>query len=395
MTTAKKDCYDVLGVERQASQDEIKKAYRKMAVQFHPDKNPGNEEAEEKFKEVSEAYEILSDEQKRKQYDQFGHQAFSPGAGGGGGGGFGGFGGVDLEEALRTFMGAFGGGGGSIFDDFFGGGGGGRRTERAGRGSDLRFDLEIDFEESVFGSQRDLSYNVMNQCGHCSGVGAEPGTSKETCNQCGGSGQTVSSSGLFHVRQVCNRCQGTGEMIASPCKKCSGVGRVKGKQSLTIKIPAGVETGSRLRVAAKGEGGVRGGGAGDLYVVLHVRTHEVFQRHDDDIFCEIPIPYSTASLGGEIEVPTIHGTAKLKIPAGTESGKVFRLRGKGVTGQRGFRSGDQHTRVLVEVPSSLSGKQKKALKGFAELLDQKNHPLQKQFRDRIKSFFAKRESMKS
>jgi molecular chaperone DnaJ len=372
----KKDYYELLEVARDASQDDIKKAYRRMAVKYHPDKNPGDTEAEEKFKEISEAYEILSNPQKRQQYDQFGHRAFQ--GGGGPGAGFqGGFGGIDLEEALRTFMGAFGGGGGgSIFDDFFGGAQGGRRGggRTANRGADLRFDLEIDFEEAVIGSERDIAFPVMEECKACSGSGAAKGSKKETCSQCNGQGAVVSSNGFFHMRQACNVCGGTGQVIKNPCTACHGNGRVKGRRSLTLKIPPGVETGSRLRVAGKGEGGMRGGPAGDLYVVLHVRPHGFFKRQDQDIYCEIPVPVHIATLGGDVEVPTIHGYAKLKIPAGTDSGRVFRLRGKGVAAHGAHRNGDQHIQVKLEVPKSLNGAQKREFDVWAKALKDKSYP---------------------
>ncbi len=397
MPTAKRDYYEVLGVGRSAGADEIKKAYRKLAVKYHPDKNPGNVEAEEKFKEATEAYEILSDPQKRQKYDQFGHQAFAPG--GGGGFGAGGFEGIDLEEALRTFMGAFGGGGGgrggSIFDDFFGGGGGAARGSRrdANRGNDLRFDLEIDFEEAVFGSQRDLTFNVMDECKECRGTGAEAGSKRETCPQCKGTGQSITSNGFFHVRQTCSMCGGAGEIIRQPCRTCRGSGRVKNRRTITLKIPAGVETGSRLRVAGKGENGLRGGPPGDLYVVLHVREHELFKRRDEDIFVQVPIPYPVAALGGEIQVPTIHGYAKLKIPPGTESGKVFRLRGRGLKGVGTFGNGDQHVVVMVETPERLSHKQRKALDEYARLLEAQNHPEANKLKTRAKAFYERRDRL--
>lgn len=385
----KKDYYEVLGLSRNATADEIKKAYRKLAVQYHPDKNPGNVEAEERFKEISEAYEVLSDPEKRERYDRFGHQAFGPGRGAG----FGGFQGIDLEEALRTFMGAFGGGGG-IFDDFFGGGR--RRGSRpeANRGSDLRFDLEIDFEEAVFGSRRDLSFGVMDACPDCSGTGAVKGSQKQSCSRCNGSGMMVSSNGFFHVRQTCNACGGTGETIKDPCRTCHGSGRVKAQRTLTLKIPPGVETGSRLRVSGKGEGGLRGGGAGDLYVVLHVRPHEFFQRKDEDLYCRIPIPYTTAALGGDIEVPTIHGHARLRIPPGTESGKVFRLRNKGITGIGHFRPGDQHVEIVVEVPPKLGHRQKRALQEYAETISDDDHPLVRDLKEKTEEFYRRKEELK-
>lgn len=389
----KRDYYEVLGIARGATAEEIKKAYRKMAVKFHPDKNPGDKEAEEKFKEASEAYEVLSDQTKRQQYDQFGHAAFGRRGGGGGGGGFGGFGGVDLEEALRTFMGANGGGGGgSIFENFFGGGGRQRDPNAPQAGSDLRFDLEIDFEEAVLGSSREIRINVNETCPECKGSGAEPGSGKRTCSDCGGSGQVISGGGFLQFRQTCPTCRGTGEVIEKPCSNCRGQGLVRNKRTIDIKIPAGVETGSRLRVAGKGEGGLRGGPAGDLYIVLHVHEHEFFQRNDLDIVCEVPLPFHIAMLGGELSVPTIHGNATLKIPAGTESGKVFRIRGKGITNAR-YGTGDQHIVVQIEVPQGLSGKEKKKLQDAVKILNDKHFPLSQKLKKAASKFYAHKKAL--
>ncbi len=396
---AKRDYYEVLGVARGATAEEIKKSYRKLAVQFHPDKNPGNKEAEEKFKEISEAYEVLSDEQKRQRYDQFGHAAFGGGGGGGGPGGFrgggaGGFGGIDLEEALRTFMGAFGGGGGGgggIFDDSFGGGGG--RRDGTARGSDLRVDLEIDFEEAVFGSTRELSLTVMDECAACHGSGAEPGSRPEVCRRCAGSGMVVSGGGFFQVRQTCPACGGAGQMIANPCRACHGEGRVKARRAIQLKIPAGVETGSRLRLAGKGEGGARGGEAGDLYVVIHVREHEVFQRRGDDVFCDMPVPFHLAALGGDLEVPTIHGYATLKVPAGVESGTVMRIKGKGVASLRGGAPGDQHVRLRIEVPDRLDRKQRDLARQLAEGLRDDDFPGMRAVRRTAAGFYERKSRM--
>ena len=391
MPEAKKDFYETLGVAREASADEIKKAYRKLALKYHPDRNPGDKTAEEQFKRITEAYEVLSDPQKRQQYDQFGHAAFGQGAGPGGYPGGGGFGGIDLEEALRTFMGAFGGGG-SIFDNFFGGGGEEGRHE-AHRGSDLRFDLEIDFEEAVLGSSREVQIPVLEACGECSGSGAEPGSRREKCRQCDGRGMVVSSRGFFQVRQTCPVCQGTGQVIAKPCRVCHGEGRVKTRRTLQLKIPAGVETGSRLRLVGKGEAGARGGPAGDLYVVLHVRAHDVFERHDEDIYSEVPVPFTVAALGGEIDVPTVHGPAKLKIPAGTESGRVFRLRSQGVTNPRSGIEGDHHVRIRIEVPQKLGGKQRRAMEELASMLEDSNYPDRVEFLRRVKRFYDRKAAM--
>jgi molecular chaperone DnaJ len=399
MASEKQDYYELLGIAKGAEADEIKKAYRKMAVKYHPDKNPGDKASEEKFKEVSEAYEVLSDAGKRQQYDQFGHAAFGAGRGrgGGGGGGFGGggggFGGIDLEEALRTFMGASGGGGGSIFENFFGGGGGRSRNPNAPQqGSDLRFDLNIDFEEAVLGSHREIRINVNETCGGCKGTGAERGSGKRTCSACGGAGQVISGGGFVQFRQTCPTCQGAGEVIEKPCSKCHGQGLIRNKRTIDVKIPGGVETGSRLRVAGRGEGGRRGGPAGDLYIVLHVHDHEFFKRNDLDIVCEVPVPFQTAMLGGEVQVPTIHGNADLKIPAGTESGKIFRLRGKGIVSPR-YGSGDQHIVIQIEIPQGLSGKEKKKLQEAAGILNDKHFPLTQKMRKAAETFYAHKKAL--
>ena len=395
MPTQKKDYYELLGIAKGASADEIKKAYRKLAIKYHPDKNPGDKAAEEHFKEFSEAYEVLSDTTKRQQYDQFGHAAFGAGRGGGGGGfGGGGFGGIDLEEALRTFMGASGGGGGgSIFDNFFGGGGGRSRNPNAPQqGADLRFDLDIDFEEAVLGSSREIRININESCAACKGTGAEPGSGKQTCKDCGGAGQVISGGGFVQFRQTCPTCRGAGEVISKPCSACHGQGLVRNKRTIDVKIPSGVETGSRLRVAGRGEGGRRGGPAGDLYIVLHVREHEFFKRNDLDIICEVPVPFHTAMLGGSVQVPTIHGNAELKIPAGTESGKIFRMRGKGINNPR-YGTGDQHIVVQIEIPQGLSGKEKKKLQEAADILNDKHFPLTQKMRKAADKFYAHKKAL--
>ncbi len=393
MASQKQDYYELLGLSKGASAEEIKKAYRKMAVKHHPDKNPGDKAAEEKFKEVSEAYEVLSDTTKRQQYDQFGHAAFGAGRGSGGGGfGGGGFGGIDLEEALRTFMGASGGGG-SIFENFFGGRGGRTRNPNAPQqGADLRFDLDIDFEEAVLGSSREIRININETCALCKGTGAEPGSGKRTCKDCGGAGQVISGGGFVQFRQTCPTCRGAGEVIKKPCLACHGQGLARNKRTIDVKIPAGVETGSRLRVAGRGEGGRRGGPSGDLYIVLHVRDHDFFKRNDLDIICEIPVPFHTATLGGDVSVPTIQGNATLKIPAGTESGKVFRMRGKGVTSPR-YGTGDQHIVVKIEVPQGLSGKEKKKLLEAASILNDKHFPLTQKMRKAAETFYAHKKAL--
>ena len=388
MATGKRDYYEVLGVDRDASDSEIKKAYRKLAIQYHPDKNPGDHDAEERFKEISEAYEVLADPAKKQRYDQFGHQAFGPGRGGFGGG----FGGIDLEEALRTFMGAFGGGG-SIFDDFFGTGRRGGEREAPNRGADLRYDLEIDFEHAAFGAQQTLHLPIMEACTDCQGSGAAPGSKMQTCSRCGGQGVLQTSTGFFQMRQTCSTCGGTGRVIGTPCATCRGAGRVKERKTITLRIPPGVETGSRLRLAGKGEGGVRGGPAGDLYVVIHVKEHEFFKRQDFDVFCEMPVPIHVAALGGEIQVPTIHGYARLKIPSGTQGGAMFRLRGKGLPDPHGGRPGDQHVRVAVEVPERLNGSQKRMLQRFAESTGDTNYAQAKRVRRLAEKLFARRDEV--
>ncbi len=392
----KTDYYELLGLAKGATAEEIKKAYRKMAVKYHPDKNPGDKAAEEKFKEVSEAYEVLSDDSKRAQYDQFGHAAFGHGRGAGGGYGGGGFGGIDLEEALRTFMGASGGGGGgSIFDNFFGGGGRARRNPNAPQqGADLRFDLDIDFEEAVLGSKREIRINVNETCTHCNGSGAEPGSSKRTCPDCGGAGQVVSGGGFVQFRQTCPTCRGSGEVIEKPCSACHGQGLVRHKRNIEVRIPSGVETGSRLRVAGRGEGGKRGGPAGDLYIVLHVREHEFFKRNDLDIVCEVPVPFHIAALGGDVSVPTIQGNATLKIPAGTENGKVFRMRGKGINSPR-YGTGDQHILVQIEIPQGLSGKDKKKFEEMTKILNDKHFPLTQKMRKSAKTFYDHKKALEN
>jgi len=391
MATEKKDYYEVLGVSRDAGKDEIKKAYRKLAIKYHPDKNPDDTAAEENFKVATEAYEVLSDEDKRHKYDQFGHAAFGPGRSAGAGG----FGGVDLDEALRTFMGAFGsgggGGGGSIFENFFGGSGGGR--ESSNRGSDLRFDLEIDFEEAVFGSKRDLSYSVSVECDSCDGKGAAPGSKKATCPTCKGQGQVLTSNGLFHMRQTCPDCAGAGQVISNPCTKCRGTGQSKGKRSITVRIPPGVETGSRLRVKSKGEGGLMGGPAGDLYVIMHVKPHPIFERHDLDLVIELPISFETAALGGEAQVPTLEGSSKIKIPLGTQNGRMLRLKNKGVKDPRGYGHGDLHIRVKVEVPTHLHGKAKKVFQQLEENLGESQYPDQAKFSKQSDEFAHRREEL--
>ncbi len=386
----KRDYYEVLGVPRSAAADEIKTAYRKLALKHHPDRNAGNKEAEEKFKELSEAYEILGDAEKRQVYDQYGHaglkSAFGPG-------------GFDfsrdfthLSDLQDIFGDLFGGGAGGVFEEFFGRSAGRRGGgSRAARGADLRFDLEIDFEESVFGVEREITLPISEECSGCGGSGSEAGQKKETCRHCGGRGVVVSASGFFRVQQDCPSCGGRGEIVTHPCRECGGSGMVKARKRLALKIPAGVETGSRLRLAGKGEGGSRGGGPGDLYVVLHVRPHHLFQRQGNDLFCEAPISMEVAVLGGEISVPTLDGWARIRIAPGTENGKLFRLRGKGAPDPGGYDRGDLHVRVVMETPQNLSGAQRKAFRDLLAACGPGNYPALTEFRRQVEEFMARRQ----
>jgi molecular chaperone DnaJ len=387
----KRDYYEVLGVSRSASSDELKKAYRKLAMQFHPDRNPDNKEAAEKFKEVCEAYEVLSDADKRQRYDQYGHDgmksAFGPG-------------GFDFGRDFShsgdfqdLFENIFGGG----FGDIFGGGGGQSRRSRnpnaAQRGDDLRFDLEIDFEEALFGSEREVDLTVSDTCDVCGGSGAASGSARETCRQCGGHGFVVVGGGFIQMRQTCPVCNGEGTLIRTPCKRCGGSGRVKAPRHIALRIPKGVETGSRLRLSGKGESGLRGGPAGDLYVVLHVREHDIFQRQDDDLVCTVHVSPVVAALGGDIDIPTPDGHARIKLPAGTPNGKVFRLRDKGMPSLNGG-CGDLHVRVEIEVPAHLSSKQKRMLEEFAAQCTPDNYPECAKLNKGVEAFFARRDALR-
>ena len=387
MATGKKeDYYELLGIARTATEEELKKAYRKKAVQFHPDKNPGNKDSEEMFKKVSEAYEALKDPDKRAAYDRYGHAAFQQtgtGPRGSGGGGF-----HDPFDIFREVFGqqSGGGGGGGIFDQFFGGEGGGAGSG-PGRGSDLRYDLEITLEEAAQGVEKEVSFRKLGHCGHCHGSGAEPGSKRTTCPTCHGAGQVTTSRGFFHVRQACPTCQGAGKRLDKPCAKCHGEGRVNESTKINVRIPAGVDTGSKLRSSGNGEAGVMGGEAGDLYIVVHVKEHDVFERQGDDLFCEIPIKFTLATLGGTIQVPTMQGKATLKIPAGTASGTTFRLKGRGMPQLRAKAHGDQLIRVQVEVPTDLTDAQRKKLEDFALACGDADEPVAKTFFDKAKKFF--------
>ncbi|MBO5167877.1 MAG: molecular chaperone DnaJ [Phascolarctobacterium sp.] len=381
---SKRDYYEVLGVSKTATQDELKKAYRKLARKYHPDLNKDNAEAAEKFKECNEAYSVLSDEQKRAQYDQFGHAAFENGGMGGGGGfggagGFGGFGGSGMED---------------IFDMFFGGQGGrGGRSSKAGpqRGADLRFDLEISFEEAAFGLEKEINLYRDEVCDHCHGEGAEPGSKVETCPECNGSGYVRFTQNTMFGQMVnerpCSRCKGEGKIISEPCKECRGKGTVKRNKKLKVKIPAGVDNGSRLRVSNEGEAGAKGGPSGDLYVYLYVKPHKFFERDGTTVLCEVPINIVQATLGADIKVPTLDGQVTMKIPEGTQPGKVMRIKGKGIPSLRNSSRGDQLVRIKVVVPTKLSDKQKDALRKFADISKDNINPEEKSFMDKVKDFF--------
>ena len=372
---AKKDYYEVLGVNRDASDDEIKKAYRKLAMKFHPDRNPDNPKAEEHFKEAKEAYEILSDAGKRSAYDQFGHAGVDPQAGAGGGQGFGGFGD------------AFGG----IFDEIFGGSRGGGGRSNVYRGADLRYNLEITLEQAAFGTETKIRIPTMEVCETCKGSGAKAGTQPKTCSTCQGQGQVRLQQGFFSIQQTCPKCHGTGRVIADPCGSCHGAGRVKQYKTLAVKIPGGVDEGDRIRLAGEGEHGVNGGPAGDLYVQVHLKPHAVFTRDHNDLHCEMPISFTAAALGGEIEIPTLDGAAKIRIPPETQSGRTFRLRGKGIKGVRNQTFGDLLCHVVVETPVNLSERQKELLRELEELNNadaERHNPRAKSWMDKVKEFFA-------
>jgi molecular chaperone DnaJ len=377
---SKRDYYEILGIDRDAGEEEIKKAYRKQALKFHPDKNPGEKAAEEKFKEVGEAYEVLSDPQKRAAYDQYGNDAFEPRRRmGGRGGGF--------HDPFEVFREAFGGGGvEDIFEQFFGGG---ARRDPSGpeRGANLRYDLEIGFEEAAHGCEKEISLTKLDTCETCHGSGAEAGAQKKNCQLCGGRGQVITARGIFSIAQTCPRCGGAGRTVDKPCRKCHGNGRLERTTRKMIRIPPGVDTGTRLRSAGDGEAGVRGGSAGDLFVVLHVKAHSIFQREGDDLVYELPVSFVQAALGAEIEVPSLNGKVPLRIPAGTQTGQMFRVKGKGIKNAQGYGWGDLHVRVNVEVPANLNAIQRAKLQEFAALCDEKVNPMTQSFFEKAKSFF--------
>jgi molecular chaperone DnaJ len=380
----KRDYYEILGVSREATPEEMKKAYRKLAVKLHPDKNPGDPTAEERFKELGEAYEALSDPDKRAAYDRYGHAAFSGGMGGGSRGGGGGFH-DPMDIFSQVFGGAFGGG----FEEFFGGGGGGGRRKSSGkqRGSDLRYDLEISLEEAARGVEKELEIERYVPCDTCGSKGTKGSGGVKVCSTCGGRGVVARQAGIFIQQSTCPECRGAGETISDPCSSCKGEGRVQRESRIKLRIPAGVDTGTRLRSSGNGDAGVRGGDAGDLYVFLHVRDHDVFERDGDDLFCEVPLPFAVAALGGELKVPTLDGQSSIKIPVGTQGGTVFRLRGKGVAALSGGRPGDLNVRVQVEIPIKLNGSQQDKLRAFADSIGEQNSPMQESFFQKAKRFF--------
>jgi molecular chaperone DnaJ len=374
---AEKRCYyEVLEVSREAAADVIKKSYRKLAVKFHPDKNPGDHTAEDKFKELGEAYEALSDPDKRAAYDRYGHAAFD----GGGGRPRGGFH-DPMDMFSQVFGGAFGGG----FEEFFGGGS--RRSSGKQKGSDLRYDLEISLEEAARGVEKELEIERYVPCETCGAKGTKGSGGIKACSTCAGRGVVARQAGIFIQQTTCPECRGAGETISDPCNSCKGDGRVQRDSRIKLRIPAGVDTGTRLRSSGNGDAGVRGGASGDLYVFLHVRDHDVFEREDSDLFCSVPLPFSVAALGGELKVPSLDGQSSIKIPVGTQGGTVFRLREKGMPSLSNGRRGDLNVTVQVEVPTKLSGDQEEKLRAFAESIGEHNSPMQEGFFKKAKRFF--------
>lgn len=371
--SAKNDYYEILGVSRDATESELKSAYRKLAHKYHPDKNPGNKEAEESFKKASEAYGVLSDAQKRAQYDRFGHAGMGGHA-------------EDFSQGINI-QDIFG----DIFGDFFGGGGGQRKRSRAERGSDLRYNLQISFQEAAFGVEKEFTIDRLENCSTCSGSGAKPGSKKETCNSCQGSGEIRMQKGFFAVSQTCPTCHGQGTRITDPCSACKGSGRERHSRTIKVKVPAGIEPDMQLRYAGEGEGGINGGPRGDLYIAVSIDSHPIFERDGANILCEVPISFSTAALGDKIDVPTLDGKVQMSIPAGTQSGATFRLKEKGIVRMRSGNNnkrGDQLVTVRVEVPKKLSVRQKELLKEFNEISQDETHPEHKSFFDKVRELFG-------
>lgn len=367
---AKSDYYQILGVSNNADERDIKKAYKRLAIKFHPDRNPGNAEAEAKFKKIKEAYEVLTDAQKRAAYDQYGHAAFEQG-------------GINNNAGSTDFSNIFG----DVFGDIFGGG----RRKRASRGGDLRYNMELTLEEAVRGVTREIRISALEECDVCHGSGAKPGTSAVTCPTCHGQGQLQMRQGFFAVQQTCPTCQGQGQIIKEFCHRCHGHGRIEKYKTLIVKIPAGVDTGDRIRLSGEGEVGEHGAPAGDLYVQVQVRKHPIFEREDNNLYCEVPINFAMAALGGDIEVPTLDGRIKLKVPPETQTGKLFRMRGKGVKSVRGSNQGDLLCRVVVETPVKLNERQKQLLQALSDSFGgpsgEQNSPRSKSFLDGVKKFF--------
>ncbi|MBN8470114.1 molecular chaperone DnaJ [Corallococcus exiguus] len=366
----KRDYYEVLGVQKNVTAQDLKSAFRKVALQYHPDRNPGNHEAEEKFKEASEAYEVLSDPDRRTKYDRFGHSGNPFGDAGGG------FQGVNINDIF-----------GEIFGDIFGGGGG-RGRQRQSRGADLRYNLEISFEEAAFGCRPKVTIPRPKKCETCSGSGSKSGAAPRQCAACGGSGELRYSQGFFAVSRPCGDCGGSGATIPDPCAKCRGSGKTPSEEVIEVAIPGGVDNGTRVRLAGMGEPGDRGAPPGDLYVTVIVREHPLFQREEYEVFCEVPVSFTQAALGAKIDVPTLDGKVKMTIPQGTQSGKVFRLRGKGIPHLHSQQRGDQHVRVIIETPTELSSKQRELLERFAEVSGEETHPQSKTFFDKVKELFG-------
>ena len=374
---SKRDYYEVLGINKSANKEEIKKAYRKLALKFHPDKNKGDKAAEEKFKEASEAYHVLSDDKRKSNYDQFGHAAFQ-------GGGQGGFGNFDFSSSFSDiFEDVFG-----DFGDFGFGGGRSRRGRTNNRGSDLRYDISIELNDAFTGTEKNISYTTYKKCKTCSGSGAKPGSKPTSCNYCNGQGKVRSSQGFFTIQQTCPECSGEGEKISNPCSSCTGVGKTQSNETVAVKIPKGVDDGTRIRLAGKGEAGTKGGSNGDLYLFISVEPHSIFKRSEENLYYELPISIADAALGATVEVPSIDGgRTKIKIPSGTQSGKQLRLKGKGMPILRRNITGDLYIRIITEVPTSLTKKQKELLVEFKTLEDTKSNPLIKSFFEKAKKFW--------
>lgn len=371
---SKRDYYEVLGVSKNSNPDEVKKAYRKIALKFHPDRNPGDKKAEEKFKEATEAYEILSDPQKKAQYDQFGHAAEQ----------MGGMKGNPFGESQSGFTDIFS----DVFSDFFGNGGGTRRRQEQGSvGADLRYNMELTFEQAAFGHSTEIEFDRLESCAQCSGTGARSSKDIEVCRVCNGTGRQQIQQGFFSVATTCSNCEGQGKSIKVACSKCHGQKRSKIHKKIKVNIPAGISSGSKIKLSGEGEGGLNGGHSGDLYIVTYVKDHPIFEREDYDIRCQVPISITQATLGSEVEVPTLEGKAKLTIPAGTQNHRVFRLKNKGISHLHGSGRGDQFVKILVEIPTNLNHRQKELLEEFAAISDEQSSPIRQSFLDKLKNLF--------